>query len=75
MTAFVGMTAHYITNEWKLVTALLSFDELEGSHSGENQAAHMYKVLKKFNVLDKVSQMTSIISLSSNAALAWFFYW
>lgn len=57
MRAYFGMLAHYITDDWKLECELLSFDELEGSHTGENQAAHMYGVLKEFGILGKVGQL------------------
>ena len=45
---------HFISSDWKLETRLLSFDELEGSHSGENQAAHILKVLREFGITKKV---------------------
>lgn len=54
MQAFFGMTAHYITDNWEMKTELLSFAELDGSHTGENQAAHMYGVLKEFGIIEKV---------------------
>lgn len=54
MRVYFGMLAHYITDDWKLETELLSFDVLEGSHTGENQASHMYKVLNGFGISHKV---------------------
>ena len=54
MTAYLGVTVHYITKDWELRSEVLSFAELEGRHSGENQAAHLYSVLKDYNVFDKV---------------------
>ena len=54
MTAYFGITAHYISCDWELKTALLSFAELSGSHSGENQANHIYAVLKHFGIVHKV---------------------
>lgn len=54
MTAYFGMMVHFITNEWDLRSELLSFNELEGSHTGENQALHLYNVLRKFGILEKV---------------------
>lgn len=57
MRAYFGMLAHYITDDWKLRTELLSIEELEVSHTGENQAAHMYKVLTRFGILKKVCHL------------------
>lgn len=54
MTAYFGMMVHFITNDWDLRSELLSFNELDGSHTGENQALHMYNVLRKFGILNKV---------------------
>lgn len=76
MTAYFGMTAHFITEDWKVEMELLSFEEMDGSHSGENQAAHLYKVLKRFAILNKVCILTSIPStiLASDITIAWIFY-
>lgn len=54
MTAYFGMMSHYITSDWQIATDLISFNELGGSHSGENQAAHMYKILKRNGIIEKV---------------------
>lgn len=65
MRAYFGMLAHYITDDWKLRTELLSIEELEGSHTGENQAAHMYKVLTRFGILKKVCHLQFFFVLDS----------
>lgn len=54
MTAYFRMMVHFITDEWDLRSELLSFNELEESHTGENQALHLYNVLRKFGILEKV---------------------
>jgi hypothetical protein len=46
MTAYIGVTAHWISEDWELRSAVLSFQELPGSHSGENMAAHLLEVVK-----------------------------
>jgi hypothetical protein len=55
MTAYLAVTGHWITSEWKLHSKLLAFSELEGSHSGENIGEELYKVLKKYGIRHKVS--------------------
>lgn len=76
MTAYFGMMAHYVNAEWELVTELISFEELEGSHSGENQAAHVHKVLKRFGILAKVKILSFVfIYLHANIPVAWILHW
>lgn len=54
MTAYIAVTVHYISDDWKLMSELLSFQELEGSHTGENQCEHLYSIIKDFNIAKKV---------------------
>ncbi len=54
MEAYIGVTVHFITADWKLRTEVLSFDELDGSHSGENQAEHLHSIVKDFEIQNKV---------------------
>lgn len=54
MTAYLAVTVHWITTNWILRSELLSFSELEGSHSGENQAELLYRLVKKTGIEDKV---------------------
>ena len=50
----MGITAHWITNEWKLKSLLLDFIKLEGNHSGANIKEVFLKSLKKFKIESKV---------------------
>jgi len=54
MTSYLGVTAHWLTQDWRLCSELLSFSEIEGSHSSENLGEELYNVLKKFKISDKV---------------------
>lgn len=76
MTSYFGMMAHFITVDWELRSELLSFNELDGSHTGENQAVHMYEVLKRFKVLHKVCPICHCLLSYSLAYLhlAWLFH-
>jgi len=42
----MGITAHWISNDWKLKSILLDFVKLEDSHSGKNLKEFFLKVLK-----------------------------
>jgi hypothetical protein len=50
-----GAKGHYIDDNWVLQNRLISFSELEGSHSGENAANDLYKLLKLYDIRSKVS--------------------
>ena len=51
---FLGITAHWIDENWKLNQITLEFYHLEGPHSGENLAKAIFKVLKEYGILTKV---------------------
>ena len=54
MTPFIGVTVHFIDKTWNLRSHLLSFDTLPGSHTSENQAAHLLNIFADYDVKDKV---------------------
>ena len=55
MTSYLAITSHWINNNYRLRSELLAFSEIEGSHSGENIAHELFKVLKMYNIQKKVS--------------------
>ena len=66
MQAYIAITAHYIITEtqgdaWELEEELFAFQEIEGQHSGENLAEYIFKVLDKFEILEKVQFFLSSI--------------
>lgn len=52
--AFLGITAHWINEHWKLNQITLEFQPLEGPHSGENLSKVLFKVFKEYKILTKV---------------------
>lgn len=52
----MGITAHWMTNDWKLKHTVLEFCYLESSHSGENIALKFFEVLNEYNILTKVNK-------------------
>jgi hypothetical protein len=54
MTAYLGVTAHFLTAEWGLCSVLLAFAELQGRHTAENTAEALYTVIKDFGIEGKV---------------------
>jgi hypothetical protein len=55
MIPFLGITAHWITNEWELKNILLDFIKLEGPHSGENLKTVFLQSLENFGISTKVN--------------------
>jgi len=54
MTAYLGVTAHFLTTEWELCSVLLAFKELQGRHTAENTAEVLYTIIKDFGIERKV---------------------
>jgi len=52
--AFLCITSHWITNDWKLKHAILDFCQLNGPHSGANISEIFFNVLKDYDLLNKV---------------------
>ena len=52
---FLGITAHWIDENWKLNQITLEFYPLEGPHTGENLSKVVIKTLKEYGILTKVS--------------------
>ena len=52
--SFIGITGHWISNEWKLQQCTIEFCHFESSHSGQNLSDIFFKILKDNNLLTKV---------------------
>ncbi|GBC14448.2 ribonuclease H-like protein [Rhizophagus irregularis DAOM 181602=DAOM 197198] len=57
--SFLGITAHWITENWKLKSFLLDFIKLKGPHSGANIKDAFLKSLKNFNIESKILGVTT----------------
>ncbi|GBB91414.1 hypothetical protein RclHR1_01870009 [Rhizophagus clarus] len=58
-TAFLGITMHCITNDWKIKKCLLDFISLKGSHSAELILTKLTDVLQEFNISDRIISLTT----------------
>jgi hypothetical protein len=56
---------HYINKNWELVSRLLSFGELPGSHTGEVHGADWYAIMKKYGIRDKASFVFALLAVFS----------
>ncbi|CAB5217264.1 unnamed protein product, partial [Rhizophagus irregularis] len=57
--AFLAITTHWITKDWRLQDKLLDFIDLSGPHSGENLCNAFVKSCHEFGILAKVFAVTS----------------
>jgi len=52
---FLGITSHWIEENWELNETLIDFVELSGAHTGENLSEAFVKSCKDLGILTKVS--------------------
>lgn len=51
--AYVTITAHFITEEWELVTYVLQTRDMPESHTGHNLAEHLRRALAEWEITEK----------------------
>jgi len=56
--SFMGITAHYIDNDWTLQSVTLDFLPLSDPHTGLNLSIAFSSVLEKFSLTEKVMGIT-----------------
>lgn len=61
--SFLGVTAHYLKNDYELNSVLLGCVSFKGSHTGTYYATKISELLKKWNLDDKI-----LMVISDNAA-------
>lgn len=59
MTSFLGITVHFIDEEWKLNSFVLATDSFKGRHTAENIAEAYDNVIEKYRLTTKVSKVVS----------------
>lgn len=55
----IAIMGHWIDRDFRLHEALLSFDELQGTHDGKTIAEAVYSVLDSYNITDKFFCVTT----------------
>ncbi|CAB5381742.1 unnamed protein product [Rhizophagus irregularis] len=56
--SFLSITAHLVTNEWKLKSFLLDFIKFDSPHSGDNIKEVFLKSLRSYNIESKILSVT-----------------
>ena len=57
--AFLGITGHYIDDDWALRSLLLDFVPLPGEHTGENLCEAFVAACERFGILHKLLGVTT----------------
>lgn len=58
----MGITGHYVDDEWNLKEALLDFVRIVGSHDGPSIARVFMRSMKNLNIHTKVRKYTKMTS-------------
>lgn len=68
--SFLGVTGHYIDENWCLQKFLLCFEAIQGEHSGENLANVLLKCLTDFNLQSKTLCITTDNASNNDTMIA-----
>lgn len=58
-TSFLGVTAHWLDDQWRHQDLTVGFEPLSGSHTAELLLEAFVAVLRRFNLQKKVHSITS----------------
>ena len=67
--SILGITSHFIENDYKLRELLLDAFEMHGQHTGENIANNVFSSLRYFGIEEKIFCMTTD-NASNNRTMA-----
>jgi hypothetical protein len=68
---FIGVTAHYISDQWKLVKSVVGFKYLEGDHSGESLAKYFMEVAHELDIFNKIMTITTDSASNNGTMMAY----
>lgn len=57
--SFMGILAHYVTEDWVLVEEMIGFESLKMVHSGEALAEVVNRVIKQVKMQDRIISITT----------------
>lgn len=58
MRSFLGITAHYLSEEWSLKSAVLGCNRVVSRHTAENIMLWYEKIISDFHVKEKIKHVT-----------------
>lgn len=69
--AMIAIVAHWTSEDYKVITALLAIREVHGGHTGENIANVVYPVLKEYNIHDRFGYYVGDNATNNDTSLEW----
>lgn len=70
MVPMLGITAHWMKEDFTMKSVVLSLKEIDGNHTGQNLAAHVKHSLDQFNISEKLYCITAD-NASNNQTMGW----
>jgi hypothetical protein len=70
--AFMGITAHYIDDDWKPQSLVLAFVHLDSQHAGEDLCEALVAACEQFNILPELLGITTDNAANIDKLLACF---
>jgi hypothetical protein len=67
--ALMAVIAHYCDRDYKSQTRLLGLRRLHGEHSGENQADLLIKIIKEYEITDRLGWFITDNASNNNTAI------
>lgn len=64
--AFLSITAYVIDSDWQYREALIGFEHISGSHTGDNLASIVFNVLKNCQIDDRLFAITADNASNNN---------
>ena len=68
MHAYLGISVHFITDDWRLLTYLLARSKLSGSHTVDNILSEYESIAMKYNLTSKVLKVVTDNASNLHAA-------
>ena len=59
MKSYLGMTGHYISNQWTLESVMLACNRVTGGHTSDNIMLWYNEVVSEFDVRDKIKHVVT----------------
>ena len=59
MHAYIGISIHFVTDGWKLLTYLLACSKMSGSHTADNIQSEYDSIVSKYNLTGKVFKVVT----------------
>ena len=59
MHAYLGITCHFVTKEWEVLSLLIACSQLHGRHTGENILSEFEEVVSRAGISPKVYRVVT----------------